>query len=223
MALAFNLSGINSVYVAARQNDRQTIVFEVCNGRGIFVFMMFFSEEDTSKDELFLYLARTRRMIKLKMYGRHEIDESHRNSFVVYLNDANQKFIREELGLEPGSGGIAFDFDRFLAALNADIPQQLNLAELQANCKIYITAFRDPALRHVVDDQKKIYLIGPKKLPPEQNPREKTLRKLYLYVDADVDVLEQFIAELKKRRMTLAWTDEPERATKDIRQLLSQM
>ncbi len=59
MGIPFDFSRINNVYVSALREDRQTIVFEVRNGIGIFVFMMFFSEEDESKDQLFLYLART--------------------------------------------------------------------------------------------------------------------------------------------------------------------
>lgn len=53
MGIPFDFSRINNVYVSALREDRQTIVFEVRNGIGIFVFMMFFSEEDESKDQLF--------------------------------------------------------------------------------------------------------------------------------------------------------------------------
>ncbi|WDG52367.1 hypothetical protein [Pseudomonas chlororaphis] len=219
--VVFDFSGINSIYVAARQNDRQTVVFEVRNGRGIFVFMMFFSEDDESKDQLFLYLARTSRMIERKMYGRHELREPQRNRFQVYLTDQHQQYIREELGLE-GSGST-FDFEAFLRTLNAGIPLQLNLADLQANCQAHQDAFRQPELRRVVDDAHKIYLIGPKQLPPEKKPKEKTLRKLYLHVDAEATVLEQFIAALKRQNKTLAWTDKAKLANGNIRQMLNSM
>lgn len=71
----FDFSGINSIYVTAIKEDRQTIVFEVRNGYGIFVFIIFFSADDESKDQLFFFLARTGRMLQIKMYGRHEPHE----------------------------------------------------------------------------------------------------------------------------------------------------
>lgn len=221
MGVPFDFSRINNVYVAAQQNDRQTVVFEVLNGRGIFVFMMFFSEDDESKDQLFLYLARTARMIQLKMYGRHEVHEPQKNKFVVYLETPHQEYIREELGLD--GGGKTFDFNEFLGALNAGIPQQLSLAELQAHCRAHCDAFRQPELRRMVDDVDKIYLIGPRQLGPTQKPREKTLRKLYLHVDAEADVLEEFIAALKRQNKTVAWTDSVKRANGNIRQILNLM
>ncbi|WP_049827849.1 hypothetical protein [Pseudomonas sp. URIL14HWK12:I6] len=217
--ICFDFSGINNVYVAARRNDRQTVVFEVTNGLGVFVFMMFFSDDDESKDQLFLYLARTQRMIERKMYGRHKVYEPQFNKFQVYLTDQHQQYIREELGLE--GGGNAFDFDAFLSALNKAIPQQLSLADLQENCQTHRDAFACPELRRVVDEAHKIYLIGHKQLPEGKKPREKTLRKLYLHVQADAGVLEHFIEKLKRLNKTLAWTDKAERANGNIRQILS--
>ncbi|MEE3923516.1 hypothetical protein [Pseudomonas viridiflava] len=220
MGKPFDFSNINNVYVAARQNDRQTVVFEVLNGRGVFVFMMFFSEEDHSKDQLFLYLARTARMITLKMYGRHEIHEPETNKFLVYLKTQDQAYILEELGLE--GGGRGFDFDEFLKGLNESIPQTLSFADLQKNCRTHRDAFGQPELRRVVDSANKIYLIGPMQLDAAKRPREKTLRKLYLHISAEPDVLERFIAELKHRNMTVAWTD-TERPHGDIRQMLARL
>lgn len=217
--ICFDFSGINNVYVAARQNDRQTVVFEVKNGLGVFVFMMFFSDDDESKDQLFLYLARTARMIGRKMYGRHEIFNPHLNKFEVHLTDQHQQYIREELGLE--GGGNAFDFNTFLNALNESIPQQLSLADLQKNCQTHRDAFAHPELRRVVEEAHKIYLIGPRQLPEGKKPREKTLRKLYLHIQADAGVLEQFIETLKRLNKTLAWTDKTEFANGNIRQMLN--
>lgn len=220
--ISFDFSGINSVYVAARQDDRQTLVFEVRHGLGIFVFMMFFSEDDESKDQLFLYLARTSRMIQRKMYGRHSLYEPQSNTFTVYLTDTHQNYIRDELGIV-GGGDVGFDVEAFLQALNADIPQQLTLADLQDNCKTHKDAFLQPELRNVIDDAHKIYLIGPRQLPSGKKPQEKTLRKLYLHVNADANVLEQFIAALKKLNKTVAWSADAKRTTGDIRQMLNSM
>ncbi len=221
MGEPFDFSRISNIYVAARQNDRQTVVFEVQNGRGIFVFMMFFSDDDDSHDQLFLYLARTARMIPLKMYGRHKVYEPEKNKFVVYLTPQDKQYIREELGLE--GGGRVFDFDEFLNALNDGIPQELTFADLQANCRTHRDAFRQPELRQVVDDAHKIYLIGLMSLVLPKKPREKTLRKLYLHIDAEPYVLERFISALKRKNMTVAWTDKAERANRNIHQVLSLM
>lgn len=221
MGEPFDFSRINNIYVAARQNDRQTVVLEVLNGRGIFVFMMFFSDDDESYDQLFLYLARTARMIPLKMYGRHNVYEPEKNKFVVYLSPQDKEYIRDELGLE--GGGRAFDFDGFLKALNEGIPQELTFADLQANCRTHRDAFRQPKIRQVVDDAHKIYLIGPMSLVLPKKPREKTLRKLYLHIDAEPYVLERFISALKRKNMTVAWTDKAERANRNIHQVLSLM
>ncbi|AVK24179.1 hypothetical protein CSB85_1894 [Pseudomonas aeruginosa] len=73
----------------------------------------------------------------------------------------------------------------------------------------------------MVDQSDKIYLIGPRRLDADRKPREKTLRKLYLHVDGEPAILEQFIQELKRRNMTLAWTDDPERANGDVRWMLN--
>ncbi|AWQ82995.1 TPA: hypothetical protein ACGJWA_005296 [Pseudomonas aeruginosa] len=220
--ISFDFNRINNIYIAARQNDRQTLVFEVRNGRGIFVFMMFFSETDDSKDQLFLYLARTSRMLRIKMYGRHSLRSPEENAYTIYLTGQHQTYIREELGIQGGTDN-PFDIQRFLEELNASIPQQLNLAELQEHCREHRAAFSHPELRRAIDDADKIYLIGPRQLAANQKPREQTLRKLYLHVDADADVLERFINELKRLNKTVAWTDNPRQANNDLRTMLNQL
>lgn len=181
--------------------------------------MMFFSEEDESKDQLFLYLARTRCMLTFLMYGRHAVVNPESNRFLVYIKPSDIEKIRLELGLQGRGGG--FNLEEFLRALNNEIPQHLNFTELQESCRRHREAFTDPQLRKVVDQSDKIYLIGPRRLDADRKPREKTLRKLYLHVDGEPAILEQFIQELKRRNMTLAWTDDPERANGDVRWMLN--
>ncbi|MFY3938099.1 hypothetical protein ACOTH9_24030 [Achromobacter xylosoxidans] len=220
MTEPFNFSGINQIYVAACKADRKTIVVEVRNGIGIFVFMIFFSDHDDAKDRLFLYLARTAQMLELKMYGRHSTYEPENNKFEVYFNEKSQNSIREELGLT--GMGRAFSFLEFLNALNNGIPQSLSLAELQRNCRAHRQAFARSELRKVVDDAHKVYLIGLKQLGPTQKPRENTLRKLYIHVTAEAAVLDNFIQKLKMQNKTLAWTDRQEYAHKSIGQIFDQ-
>ena len=218
----FDFSGINSIYVTAIKEDRRTIVFEVRNGRGIFVFMIFFSADDESKDQLFFFLARTGRMLQIKMYGRHEPHESHLNKFSIYLTDQHQQYILDELGILDGRG-VGFDFNNFLKDINANIPQKLSFSELQTNCKTHKDAFLKPQLSSVIDRADRIYLIGPRQLPAGKKPQEKTLRKLYLHIEADPNVLERFIVELKRLNKTVAWSNNPERAMGNIRQMLDAM
>ena len=121
--LKFNFDGLNNIYVDALQTDRKTIVFEVPNGIGRFVFMMFFSNEDESKDQLFLYLARTNQLLSLKMYGRHSRYEPKKNEFSDLIAQQHENQIRKkkELGIE-GGGQNEFDLTRFLGALNGNSP-----------------------------------------------------------------------------------------------------
>ena len=51
----FNLSGLTHVFQEAIREGRPTLVFEITNGKGRFLFMMFFDEKDESKDS-YLYL-----------------------------------------------------------------------------------------------------------------------------------------------------------------------
>lgn len=220
--LKFNFAGLNNIYVDALRNDRKTIVFEVPNGIGRFVFMMFFSIEDESKDQLFLYLARTNQLLSLKMYGRHSHYEPEKNEFNVYITQQHENQIRKELGIE-GDGQNEFGLARFLGALNAGIPAVLPLERLQASCQEHAAAFGHPELRRVVDDAEKIYLIGPKSLPAGNKPREKTLRKLYWCVNADARDVELFIAALKRVNKTLAWTGNDAYANSNIRQMINDL
>lgn len=214
----FDFSRLNAIYVDALLNERKTIVFEVTQGIGIFVFMLFFSEEDESKDQLFLFLARTNKMLALKMYGRHSKYEQERNMFSVFVTASNEADIKEELGI---SGGTSpFDLSLFLSALNNDIPQTLPVAALHEYCHKHSKAFRKPELGNAVDEAHKIHLIGPKNLAPGTTAREKTLRKLYIYVKAAPGVLEDFLTSLKASGKTLAWSANPAKENSDLRKML---
>jgi hypothetical protein len=121
MTIKFNLSGLANIYAESMARSDPTLAFEVLQGRGRFVFLMFFSPEDKeSKDRLFLLLRNTRVFLQLKVYG------SHRNGyFLIYISDADQAAICEELQL--GHGGQAFNFVNFLEHINNQIPPVLPL------------------------------------------------------------------------------------------------
>ena len=58
----------------------------------------------------------------------------------------------------------------------------------------------------------KSILVGPRRLT-KGTPRDKTLRKLYLYTDYDSDEVDRLIDYLKATNMTVAWTT-PDKADK---------
>lgn len=61
MAIKFNLTGISDIYNESIGRSEPTIAFEITQGKGRFVFMMFFSEEDKeSRDRLFVQLRNTK-------------------------------------------------------------------------------------------------------------------------------------------------------------------
>jgi hypothetical protein len=70
-------------------------------------------------------------------------------------------------------------------------------------------SFRTGPLRATIDEARKIYLVGLRGLGEDRRPREKTLRKLYLYVEGDPAEIAEFISALKKANKTVAWTDDP--------------
>lgn len=210
----FDLNGLNAIYNEALRRDEPTIVFELFDGIGRFVFMMFFSDDDASKDQLFILLGRTDVLIALKMYGSHR-----KGHFQVYLSENDELAIKQELGIE--GGRHPFNLNTLLARLNAAIPQMLPLADSIAA----IQRNRNPInnkLRSVVDDAARIYLIGPKRLT-RGRPREKTLRKLYLYLDAEPHVITQFIEALKHANCTVAWSPSPLQEPRDLLAMINQI
>jgi hypothetical protein len=46
MTIQFNLTGLDGIYAEAMERSDPTLAFEVLQGRGRFVFLMFFSPED---------------------------------------------------------------------------------------------------------------------------------------------------------------------------------
>lgn len=131
------------------------------------------------------------------MYGSHK-----KGTFDVYISEKIQNEMTEELCLT--HSGKPFDFEHFLEELNSNIPleirQETKIKTLRENRKIISSL-------DVVDEAKKTVLIGDKHLSVGK-PQDKTLRKLYLYTDADVKDIDELIKLLKKFNRTVAWTTE---------------
>ncbi|MNC40122.1 hypothetical protein D3C75_888130 [compost metagenome] len=215
MAIPFNFSELNNVYLEALLSDDKTLIFETHVGKGSFLFMMFLSDEDNdSKDRLFIYLRNTKYILNVKMYGNHT-----KGKFEVYITDHVQNKLIEELQLT--SNGDPFGFVRFLEQLNNSFPQTIDhnnkVAELRKNKSIISSL-------NVVDEADKTILIGEVRLPKNKKPQDKTLRKLYMYTDGAVQDIAQLILLLKKFNMTVAWTNvDKQNSTMNVRTLLNKL
>lgn len=215
MTERFNFSQLQYIYSEALNSDDKTLIFESHIGRGRFLFMMFLSEEDEeSKDWLFIHLRNTNYILKIKMYGNHK-----KGTFEVYIKDETRKRLIEELILTPN--GEEFDFNNFLTQLNSSIPFTLpvrdKVRELRRNRNTIKTL-------NVVDEAERTVLIGEVKLPSNKKPQDKTLRKLYMYTEGDLEEISMLIDLLKKSNRTVAWTTEDRRAeATDIRNMINKI
>lgn len=214
MTIEFNFSRLKNLYIATMHSFDKAMAFDINIGRGRFLFMMFLSDEDKeSKDMLFVYMRNTRILQKIKMYGNHK-----KGTFKVYIEEnVKNKFI-QELQLTPN--GRKFDFIRFLSQLNENIPleisQDVKVRTLRDNKSIIRTL-------NVVDESEKTVLIGDRHLSIG-TPQDKTLRKLYLYTDANPKDVTDLIKLLKKLNRTVAWTTEDNNyRVADIREMINSL
>lgn len=198
--MEFNFTQLKNVYSEALRSPDRSLAFDISNGKGRFLFMMFLSSEDKdAKDNLFIYMRNTRKILKLKTYGSHK-----KGNFTVYLDDKKKKELICELKLERGSNK-SFDFEHFLNELNSAIPQTLSM-----NTKTNTLRHSKNIIQtlNVLDEGEKSVLIGLKHLSDGKKPQDKTLRKLYLYTNNSPDEIDTLISLLKSTNNTLMWTTE---------------
>ena len=204
MGERYDLSGLKDIFNEAIQRNEPTIVFEINNGRGKFLFMMFFdSQDESTKDQLFIFMRNTRKMVKLKMYGNH-----YQGQFYLYLADYVKELFKNELLLDSADSNSKFDFDSFFNSMNYSIPRSLPLQAKITKIRESWGDVSDKLPKEIVDENEKTILIGDKSLPDGQKPRERTLRKLYLYADGNADDITNFISKLKRLNRTVAWTSD---------------
>jgi hypothetical protein len=200
----YNLSGLQNIFNEAEDRNEPTIAFEIINGKGKFLFMMFFDNEDEStKDQLFIFLRNTAKMVKLKLYGNHK-----KGQFYIYLKDFIKDWFINELLLEKSNSYQKFNFNDFFERLNLSIPNTLCLQQKINTLRGSWTDVEDDLPKDIVDDSKKTILIGDRAVPDGKKPREKTLRKLYLYADGNSEDITILIENLKRLNRTVAWTDD---------------
>lgn len=202
--MKFNFDGLKNIYTSAIKKNERTLAFQINNGNGKFVFMMFYDEDDNdSKDSLFIFLRNTNFLVKLKMYGSHK-----NGTFDVYINDYIQEKLTKELQLENGRGH--FIFEDFLASLNLQIPNLLHYYERVVTLREIWTNLDNNFRSSIIDEADKIILKGIVRLPDTKRPQEKTLRKLFFYVESNVNDITELIDRLKERNITLSWTNNPD-------------
>lgn len=215
--VGFNFAGLHSVFKEAIARHEPSVVFPLINGRGRFVFMLFIPTDKDGrivfkKLELFIILGTSQNILKLKLYGDPQI----KGDFRVWFDGDDVNAIKSELGLNADRphDGKHFVFTDFLANLNAAIPASISpqdkIQQIQDNSVMIKTH-----CAKYVDEASKVYLLGPKPLPKNENgvpikrPREETLRKLYIYMTSvKPDVLASLIFWLKELNWTVAWTNQ---------------
>lgn len=190
----FNLTNLFNIYKQAI-DETKNFIFELNIGKGRFLFMNFFSEEDeTSKDNLFIFMRNTNTFISEKLYGNH-----FKGDFFIYLNESLKVKVIKELQLREGDG--TFSFRSFMEQVNDKIPQHISPEQkvklMQGNKEIIIQT-------GAIDEADKIYFGWVKKLSVG-TPRDKTLRKLYMYTENNPIDIELFIKLLKKMNYTAVW------------------
>lgn len=196
IATKFNFNKLKDIYNSTLLSNDKAIAFDIQINKGKFLFMMYLSDEDKeSMDMLFIYMRNTKALLKLKMYGSHR-----KGKFEVYIKKDERERIIKELSLSPN--GNHFDFNNFLSQLNEKIP--LNMSQ-EDKIKILRRNKNIVSSLGVVDEAEKTILIGVRKLSVGK-PRDKTLRKLYLYTDANEADIDELIKLLKKFNRTVAWT-----------------
>ncbi len=209
MTIEFNFSRLKNVYFDALHSYDKSMAFDVKVGKGQFLFLMFLAEDD-EKDTLFLYMRNKLIMRKLKMYGSHK-----NGNFKVFISDEVQERLVAELQLKEGNGN--FEFNTFLNQLNEAIPLKVD-----RNQKVNtLRKNRDIIKRVAIDDIDKTVLIGTKILS-KGKPQDKTLRKLYMFTEESESIITEFISNLKRANMTVAWTTEDQRfRAADINSLIN--
>lgn len=200
----YELTGLSNIYRKAIEKDERTISFEIRNGKGEFLILMFFDPNDQdSKDLIYIFMRNTQRMVKLKLYGNHL-----NGDFTLYLKSYVKTWFKNELQLDSSNYSNPFNFRRFFQKFNQSIPTSIPFSQKIKTLRNSWSEVKNNLPRNLVDENDKIILIGVKRLPEGHHPREQTLRKLYLYADGTHEDIKALINNLKQMNMTTCWTDD---------------
>ncbi|MFV8344670.1 hypothetical protein [Flavobacterium sp. ZB4P13] len=214
-----NLSNLQNIFVESINRNESTLAFEINNGKGRFLFMMFFDNEDqTTKDQLFLFMKNSRIMLTLKMYGNH-----FKGEFYVYIKPSIVELFKQELEIDNADSKNSFILENFFANLNLSIPANLSLGQKIDTLKSSWNDVKNELPKDIIDESEKIFLIGPRQLPKERKPQEKTLRKLYFYGEGNPIEIAKLIEKLKKINSTVAWTNDENYKGKTVLSILKKI
>ena len=217
MADKFSLNGISNIFNESIARNEPTLAFELRNGKGLFLFMMFFDYEDNStKDVIYIFMKNIQRMLKLKLYGNHL-----KGQFDIYIDEWMKELFRRELLLEDSPSNKKFNFENFFNALNLSIPSKIKLSDKVNVLRKSWSEVSSHIPSDVIEEGDKTILIGDVQLPKNKKPREKTLRKLYVYADGNADEIETLISRLKSMNRTVAWTSDKNRSGKNVQMIIS--
>ena len=207
MSIQFNFTRLQPLLREGLRDQRGTIGFELANGRGRFAFFLLLCSDTQGKVQignltLRVLLIRTQRLLSLRLFGSHLI----KGDFKVYLTPEDERAIRSELGIESAAQGH-FSLMGLLETLNSEIPSSLPYHDSEALTHTH-RALLEESFRDHIDDPTYRYLLHMKRLPPNQRPREETLRKALMYLDGDSRDIAKLVVDLRRANITLCWTDQ---------------
>lgn len=210
----FNLNRLENIYKEALNSFDKSFAVDLKIAQGQFLLMMFISEEDEkTKDFLFIYMRNSNVLKKVKMYGNHS-----KGYFKIYMTNDLETAIFNEIQLNKSNG--SYDIEKFMVQLNNTIPNHINNID-KINCLRTNRSIVDKL--NVVDEKEKTVLIGDKKVS-RGTPQDKTLRKLYIYTNANPKDIDSLIRLLKISNRTVAWTTEEQRyKAKEVHEILNSL
>ena len=180
--------------------------------------MMFFDDEDESKDLIYIFMRNTMQMLERKLYGNHI-----KGQFYIYLEDYMKKLFKDELLIESSVTNNPFIFEDFFNRLNESIPNSIPLNQKISVLRDCWHEIKNKLPKDIVDESDKTILIRLIQLPDNKKPQEKTLRKLYLYADGNEHEIARLIRVLKKLNMTVGWTNDSNKTSRSAKSILNEI
>ena len=150
----FNLSGLKGIYNQALNKDELIISFEINNGKGRFLFMMFFNKGDKKTDKLYIFMRNTQKMLTLKLYGN-----PYKGDFKFYLNSESMIRIKAELMIGNNNLSHPFTFSSFVEKINSSIPKNLLLEKSIETLRNSWLEIKNYIPKNIIDDNKKQSLL----------------------------------------------------------------
>lgn len=214
-----SFSGLSDVYNETINKQEPTLVFELKDGNGRFLFLMFFDDEDKkTKDYLYIFMRSTMQMLSLKMCGNHSL-----GIFDVYIKPYMEQLFKKELGLTTKNPNNPFVFEDFFFRLDSRIPKTLPLQNKINVLRNSWNKIKNHLPNDLIDEANKTNLIGTIQLPKGKKPREKTLQKLYFFATVNTNDITELIEKLRKLNMTLGWTDNSNYQKQTVSDLITQL